>query len=145
MTSESDHKHFAIQSYSLCWELLVRERTDEENRNLVGAALTSRYHWRHVGGKQEKAIADWMASRAFAMIGEANLAKVFAEASMLYDDGSFPAWLKASLLEGLARAHHVSGEFERRDLYVSQALAELERERDAEDVELIRQQLSDLT
>jgi hypothetical protein len=140
----SENRHFAVTAYGQCWELLGRARTPEEDRNLLGAALTSRYHWQEAGGDQERAVADWMVSRACAAIGEAELALKFANASLAYENRTFPAWLRASLQEGMARAHSVAGDIAQRDLYVSQALLELDAESDPEDADLIRNQLSDL-
>lgn len=144
MTAHSENRHFAVTSYGQCWEMLNRERTPEEDRNLLGASLTSRFHWQQVGGDQERAVADWMVSRACAAIGEPRLAIKFAWASLNYENRTFPAWLKASLNEGMARAHASAGEISERDRYTSFALKELEAEKDLEDADLIRNQIADL-
>ncbi len=142
--AHSENRHFAVTTYGKCWELLGRVRTPAEDRDLLGAALTSRYHWQEVGGDHERAIADWMVSRVCAAIGEPGLAMKFAQASLDYENRTFPAWLKASLQEGMARAAGAAGNNSQRDMYLASALKELEAEEDLEDADLIRDQLRDL-
>lgn len=142
--SDEEHKRHARHSYSLCWEFLGRTLRDFEKRDLVGYALTSRYHWQRVGGPQELAIADWMASRAYAAVGQPELAIDYALASLNHGFDQFPSWLKASLNEGIARAYASASDNRRRDEYVSRALAELAQETDADDAEIIRSQIAEL-
>lgn len=142
--SNEEHKRHARQTYGLCWEFLGHTLRDFEKRDLVGYALTSRYHWQRVGGPQELAIADWMASRAYAAVGQPTLAIEYALASLNHGYEEFPAWLKASLNEGVARAFASSSNNKRRDEYVSLALAELAKETDSDDAEIIRGQIAEL-
>lgn len=142
--SDEEHKRHARHTYGLCWEYLGRTLLEHEKRDLVGYALASRYHWQRVGGPQELAIADWMASRAYAAVGQPNLAIEYARASLNHGYEEFPAWLKASLNEGVARAYAAASDHKRRDDYVSLALIELEKETDADDAEIIRGQIAEL-
>lgn len=139
-----EHKNFAKETFARCWDLLGRSLSDGEKRDLVGYALTSRYHWQQVGGAQQLAIADWMASRAYAAVGQSELSVEYAMASLKYGDEGFPGWLKASLNEGVARAYSSAGNRQMRDMYVARALTELEKESDTEDAELIRSQIEEL-
>lgn len=139
-----EHKNFAKETFALCWDLLGRSLDQGEKRDLVGYALTSRYHWQQIGGAQQLAIADWMASRAYAAVGQPTLAVDYALASLKHGDVDFPSWLKASLNEGVARAYSSVGDHKMRDMYVGRALTELEKESDAEDAALIRSQIEEL-
>lgn len=142
--SSEEHKRHARHTYGLCWEYLGRTLHDYEKRDLVGFALTSRYHWQQAGGARELAIADWMASRAFAVAGLPSTAIDFALTALNHGYEEFPAWLKASLNEGVARAYASASDRPRRDEYVALALAELDKETDAEDAEIIRGQIAEL-
>ncbi len=142
--SDEEHKRQARQTYNLCWELLGRTLRDYEKRDLVGYALTSRYHWQRVGGPQELAIADWMASRVYAAVGQPTLALEYALVSLNHGFEEFPAWLKASLNEGVARAYASASNHKQRDEYVSLALAELNKETDVDDAGIIRGQIAEL-
>ena len=143
MTSD-ENRNFAKQTFAQCWDLLGRTLSDAEKRDLVGYALTSRYHWQQIGGAQQLAIADWMASRAYAAVGQPALAIEYAMASLKFGDEGFPNWLNASLSEGIARAYAASGDHYMRDTYIGLALIELEKESDTEDAGLIRSQIEEL-
>ncbi len=143
MTTD-EHRNFAKETFARCWDLLGRTLNDDEKRDLVGYALTSRYHWQQVGGAQQLAIADWMASRAYAAVGQSELAVDYAITSLKHGEEQFPSWLKASLNEGVARAYASAGEHQMRDEFVARALTELEKETDAVDGELIRSQIEEL-
>jgi len=139
-----EHRTLAISTYQHCWQLLDSDRTPEQDRDLVGLAFTSRYHWGFAGGSTEHAIADWMVSRCLAAVGDAVLSRRFADSSLGFLDDESPAWLRASLYEGLARACAAGGDREGRDEYVARARAELEAEPDPEDRALIEAQLDDV-
>lgn len=143
MTAD-ENRNFAKQTFARCWDLLGRSLSDEEKRDLVGYALTSRYHWQQIGEAQQLAIADWMASRAYAAVGQPALAIEYAMASLKHGDGGFPGWLKASLNEGIARAYASAGDHQTRDTFIGRALTELEKESDQEDAGLVRSQIEEL-
>jgi len=139
-----DHRATAVSTYNACWALLDAIRTSEQDCELLTCAFTSRYHWAQVGGPSECAVADWMVSRCAAATGDAPLALAFARASRTHDESGFEPWLRASLIEGLARAHDCAGAVEDRDRLVAEALAVLEQEPDPENAQVIRDQLADL-
>lgn len=90
------------------------------------------------------AIADWMASRAYAAVGLASPAIDYALTSLNHGYEEFPAWLKASLNEGIARAYACAADHPTRDRYVALALTELEKEIDGDDAKIIRDQIAEL-
>jgi hypothetical protein len=136
------HRGLAAESFNASWALLERDRTDDEDLELLEDALASRHHWRAVGGLQQIAISDWMVSRCFAELGNGGLALRFATAALRAQPDDAPAWLRASLLEGLARAHAANGDQAARDEAVVRAATALAEERDPEDRELIADQLA---
>lgn len=143
MTPE-DHRTIAVATYNACWTLLEADRTPDQDRELLTAAFTSRYHWTQAGGPMELAVADWMVSRCAAATTDGRLALSFARASLEHDDSEFDPWLRASLLEGLARAHDAVGNPAERDRLVAQAQNVLEHEPDPENAQAIADQLADL-
>ncbi len=141
---QTEHRTLAVSTYQHCWQLLDNDRTEAQDRDLVGLAFTSRYHWSLAGGSTEHAIADWMVSRCLAAVGDGPLARVFAESSLGHLEDDSPAWLRASLYEGLARACAADGDRDGRDAGVERARRELAEETDPEDRELIEAQLDDV-
>ncbi|MBU6243770.1 MAG: hypothetical protein KGP12_01010 [Actinomycetales bacterium] len=144
MTTD-EHRAPASSAYHQCWELLESERTPAQDLDLLTCALSSRYHWQQAGGPAEWAIADWMASRCAAAIGQPSLALAFAQASATHDASGFAPWLAASLLEGQARAWASAGDLVQRDRLIAMARGTLADEPDQQNRELIERQISELT
>ncbi len=138
------HRQLAVQSYNAAWALLESQRDPAQDRDLLTAAFTARHHWSIAGGEQEAAVSDWMVSRCCAALGEASLALRFAEAAHAGMPADSPAWLRASLHEGLARAFAAAGDAAGRDAQLAQAQAALAAETDDEDRELIQSQIDDV-
>ena len=142
------HMAIAVATFNQAQDLLYLHRTSIEDRGLLTAAFTSRHHWHEIGGPEEKAIADWLVSRAAAATGHTIMALQFAAAALEHGDEDdhtdYPAWLQASLLEGLARAHASAGNITERDNYIAQARALLVLETDAADAALIEAQIAEL-
>ena len=138
-----DHRAVAVATYNRCWDLLESSsRTPDEDADLLTSAFTSRHHWRIVGGAPQAITADWMVSRSACKLGLADLAVEYAERAFAgVQAGEHPAWLRASVFEGLGRAYAVAGHRDRRDRFVSLAWLILEREPDPDNREVIAAQL----
>lgn len=137
------HRQLAVQTYNATWGLLEADRSPDQDLELLGLAFASRYHWGLAGGPKEKAIADWMASRCLAALGEGSLAVRFSDSALAVvsrDEG----WLVASMHEGRARAAAAAGDTAGRAEHVTLAQAALDRETDAADREAIAAQLADV-
>jgi hypothetical protein len=144
VADELTHRALASAAFNASWKLLERERTEKEDLELLEVALTSRHHWRHEGGRQQLAIADWMVSRCFAELGDGALALRFARLALAEEPPEAPAWLRASLLEGIARAHAANGEWVASDDAAARAALVLTEEGEAQSRALIEAQLATL-
>ncbi len=142
MSDELSHRSLAAAAFNASWELLERERTDDEDLELLEVAFASRHHWRAAGGAQQVAIADWMVSRCFAELGDGPLSLRFARSAVAHEPDDAAAWLRASLLEGLARAHAANGDQAERDDAMARARVALAEESHKESRELIDAQLA---
>lgn len=140
----TEQRGIAVATFNRCWDLIEGQRTPENDRELLMLAFTSRYHWLQVGGAREFAIADWLVSRAFATTGHGALAIEWAEAAQAQDREEFPAWMKASMFEGLARAYKVAGNEHQMRYYLDQAIAALALEPNPHEVDIIRTQIEEL-
>src|SRR5271165_5562352 len=101
MVDDAEHRALAVQAFNGCWTLLEKDRSDDEDLELLESAFESRHHWRVVGAAKQRAIAEWMVSRCFSELGHGGLALRFANAAMVETPPDAPAWMRASLLEGL--------------------------------------------
>jgi hypothetical protein len=140
-----DHRRIAVRTYNAAWQLLEADRSPAEDLDLLALAMTSRYHWGLAGGPREAAVADWMVSRCCAAVGAGPLSVSYADAALSRADETTPAWLRASLHEGRARAAAAVHDEAGREQHVALAREELARETDAEDRAVIEEQLADLT
>lgn len=107
-----DHRAIAVATYNGTWELIDRpDRTAADDRDMLGRALTSRYHWQIAGNPRHHAISDWQVSRVCSLIGEAGLARAFADAAMdLCQAHDLDAFVTGCAEEALARALLVGGD-----------------------------------
>lgn len=137
-----DHRAIAISTYGDCWDLLESVRSAEQDRNLLTLAFTSRYHWLKAGGPTEWVISDWMVSRCAAAVGEGSLSATFAKSALAGVANDSPAWLRASMYEGMARACVAIGDLEGKVQHIAQARKELALEESQEDRQLIESQIA---
>jgi len=133
----------AAALYNQTWDLLDQpDRDAAGDRRLVLAACGSRMLWEGIGDAQNIAVGDWMVARALSAVGAGDLAVSFAQSAADLVDDEEPVWLRASVLEGLARAHAAAGNRDERSRYVALAGDLVSTIPDADDRELIAAQLA---
>lgn len=137
-----DHRTIAVSTYNGCWELLESARSAEDDRNLLSLAFASRYHWLQAGTSMQWAMSDWMVSRCAAAVGEGNLSLTFAKSALEGVPEDAPAWMQASMHEGMARACGAVGDHEGRRQHIARARQILATEPSQEDRELIESQIA---
>jgi len=117
------HRTFAVQLFSLVWELLDREdRTAEEDERMVHAAHASHFHWGEIGAPLESERGEWQISRAYSVLGRPQAAihhaqrcPAICEARGIGDFGL------AFAFEALARGHAAAEDADRRPHYLQLA------------------------
>ena len=139
-------RQLAADLFNLVWTLLEQPgRTTEDDDRMVHAAHASRYHWGQVGGPEQLAIGEWQCARVYSVLGRAEPALHHARRCLeIATDADVPDWLIASAHEGLARAYAVAGQ--RESAFASRAAAEaaLEKVDDAEDRQVVQDDLASL-
>jgi hypothetical protein len=134
----------AVALYNQSWDLLEDPKRDAEgDRKLLLAACGSRACWEGIGDAENLSVGDWMVSRVLAELGVGELAVSFARSALDLADGSqAPIWMRASAMEGLARAYAACGDAPQRDRHVALASDLVNQIPDVEDRELIAGQLA---
>ena len=109
---DHDHRALAVETFNETWTLLDRpDRTDADDLDMVALTLTSRYHWRRAGDARNHAMSDWQASRVLASVGDADLARAFADSAIdLCAEHELDAFMTGFAEEALARALLVGGD-----------------------------------
>ncbi len=136
--------------FNRTWELLeIPARTAEQDDELVHTAHASRHHWGEVGTRANLARGEWMCARVYSVLGRAEPALHHARRCLAMLEGGDPVgtiedWDWAAAYEGLARASFVAGDAAAARDWKARALAALETVADAEDRQVIAQDLDGL-
>jgi DNA-binding transcriptional MerR regulator len=148
-TLDTDHRSLGVALFNDTWRLLEKERTQEEDEQMVHQAHASAYHWLKAPECEPKnrARGEWMCSRVYAVLGRAEPALHHAERclaiTVAHPDGMDDFDLPFAY-EALARANGVAGNAEEAQRYERQAREVAERIADAEDRELVLGDLATL-
>ena len=137
------HRQMATQLFNDTWTLLDElNRTPAQDRQMLGAALGSYYHWTVVGNAKNHAVADWQVARVLVAIGQPELAQQFADQALrrAVDDNLGP-FLVACGHEVLARVASFKGDDEARDNHVARAQDLLSVIADEEEREILQADL----
>jgi hypothetical protein len=140
------HRQVAVDAFNAAWELIdLASRTPEQEREMLGLAFTSRYHWGIVGGDEQAMVGDWLIAHIASLLGFGDLAHRFASTALdVCRANGWTDWRLASTLEGMARASAATGDDHARDRYASEARRVLATVEDKEDRDLIASQLSSI-
>jgi hypothetical protein len=143
--SPAGQRALAVRLFNRTWELLDIERDAAADREVLATAMASRLHWTGIGTDENLAAGDWLVAHVASRVGYADLALDFASAAherVSTSSEQLPAWLVASTLEGLARAHAAAGHDDERDAFAADARRVLEAVEDDEDREIVEGQLA---
>ena len=80
--TEVDHKTLAINLFNQTWDYLNKQRTVEEDFQMVMIAHASCYHWSQCGTELEQARGEWLISRVHAVLKQGSIALWHAQRSL---------------------------------------------------------------
>ena len=108
------HEFFSVHCFNGAWSLMDRaDRTEDDNERLVGLAHASYWHWAERADctKKNLAIAYWLLSRVYALVGRAQPALYYASLSLKAGKAArVSPYLLGSAHEAMARAAHLAGD-----------------------------------
>ena len=140
------HRKLGVQLFNRTWELLDdSNRSPAQDREMLGAALGSHYHWSLVGDEKNFAIGDWQVARVLVEIGDPQLAQQFADLALRRAvDGNLGPFLVGYGHEILARVAAAKGDVEARDNHLARAADILSMIEDDEERSLLAGDLETL-
>ena len=148
LTSDVDHRRLGVDLFNYTWRFLEKkDRTREDDDEMLNAAHASAFHWRHVedATPENRARSEWQLSRVYAVLGRGEPAVHHAQRCLDHcRENGIGDWDLAFAYEALARSHRVAGNDEesRRALMLArEAGAEIA---EADDREHFEQELADL-
>lgn len=144
--SHNCHRTMAAELFNRTWELLdMGDRTPADDREMLGAAYASRYHWRMVGDARNQSVSDWQMSRVWAVLGDASRAadhgRLALQIAEVDDVGPFYVGYGH---EALARAAQLDGDQVTRDRHLAAARDLLAEVGDTDEAALLRKDLDDI-
>lgn len=138
---DRERRQRAVDLFNLVWRFLEKsDRTLEDDETMVHAAHASRFYWGEVGTAANWARGDWQISRVYATLGRAEPALHHAERCLevcLANPDAMEPFDLPYAYEALARAYAVAGDAGQSRHYLSLARQVGERIDDADDRELL--------
>jgi DNA-binding transcriptional MerR regulator len=137
----------AVGLFNYTWTLLENpDRTHEPDDEMLNAAHASRYHWGEVGEAVNLSRGEWQVSRVYSVLGRGEPALYHARRCVEINEGNDARedWELGSAYEAMARACAVAGDLAGRDEWKSRAVSELAKIKDAEDRQVLEQDIATL-
>ena len=101
-----------------------KNRTSEENAEMIRDAHASRFHWGEVGTSKNFAVGEWQIARVYSLLGMPESAVYHAKRSLAYvkvGGGGFEDFHLPSSYEGLARAYATAADHRMARKYLGMA------------------------
>lgn len=142
----SAHRHFAVTCFNETWKYIKKKRrSEEDNRAMLYNAMTSLWHWRQRKDATSTnfCISYWQVSRVFALLGDADNARLYGNLSLKASKGKgVEAVFAGFAYEAIARAESVAGNAPKRNAHLAKARKIAEKVTDAEDREALEDDLA---
>jgi len=122
------HRKTAIKCFNEAWDYLDKKnRSSDDEQQMLHLAHASRYHWGFIGNAKNFAIGDWQISRVYAALGEPRLALHFAKSCLEITKKNNIVDNLPSAYEGMARAYAIAKDSKSARDYINKARAQLEK------------------
>ena len=150
MTETLNNRAIGIELFNQTWALMDKpDRSVEENDAMLHMAHASAHHWRAEGSgatPNNLARSEWQVSRVYSVLGRGEPALYHARRCVEINEANDARedWELGSAYEAMARASAVAGDLAGRDEWKSRAVAELAKIADAEDRQVLEQDLATL-
>jgi len=141
------HRQLGVDLYNGSWTLLEKpDRTAAETDEMIHAAHASRWHWSKAGGDVNLARGEWLCSRMYALLGRGEPALWHARRCVEIRDAAQERedWDLAAAYEAMARASLVAGDRAGARGWAAKAREACAAIADADDREVVEQDLASL-
>ena len=137
------HRKTAVRCFNRTWDYLEkRDRSLEDDRQMLHLAHTSRFHWSLVGTPRNQAVGDWQVSRVYACLNQPSLALQFARASLETCKRNDLVDLMHTANEAMARAYAVAKDYSNARRFLAKASNQLRKSGIAgEDMKIYQSQI----
>jgi len=134
--SESEfHEKMAKDLFNKTWNLIEKkDRTPEEDMEMIHSAHTSSYHWYQIGKPINFQRGEWQISRVYAILKQSEACMYHAKRCMeLTEEHKIQGFDLAFAYEAMARGNSISGVAQEKEKYLKLAKEAVEKIEDKED------------
>jgi tetratricopeptide (TPR) repeat protein len=144
-TERDFHRKVAGECFNKAWDLLdKKDKSADEERQMLHLAHASRYHWSLAGTPRNLAVGDWQISRIYASLNQPQLALHFAKSSLEICQEDNLSEVLHSAYEAMARAYALSKDYQPAKDYLNKAREQLAKiTPDEEDRKIYLEQISE--
>jgi len=124
-----------------------KERTAEEDAEMIRDVQAMRFHWYEVGTPRNKAVSEWQAARVYSILGMAEPALYHAKRCLALNKAGgegFEDFHLPSAYEGLAMAWVTAGDARTAANYLEKATKLAARIKDSKERKTISDQIADV-
>ena len=117
------HRHFSAACFNGVWELIDKpDRSPDEDRKMVSMCHASLYHWQQRPDctSRSLSIGYWQLSRVYALLGQADNARQYAQLCLTHSRNEEPFYLGYAY-EALARTEAIAGNRAEAEKYLALA------------------------
>ena len=117
------HREEAVRCFNATWDLIdKKDRTHEDDVNMIHMTHASRYHWGQVGTALEFSRGEWQISRIYSLLRMGESALFHArEALRLCQENGIGDFDLAFGHEAMARAYSILGNQKDKATYIAKA------------------------
>ncbi len=133
------HRHFSARCFNAIWALIDKpERSADDDERMIHLAHASLWHWSQRSDCSDRnlSVGYWMASRVFALVGEADNARKYARLCRQVTRPGEPFYLGYAS-EAMARAEQAAGNEEMAARYLAEAWRYADQVTDAEEKQML--------
>ncbi len=135
------HRWFSADCFNRAWALIdKKERTPEENEEMIRLSLASTWHWtqRPDCTNVNRSISLWQNSRAYALAGQAENARRYGQMCLdVSQSAALPPFYLGYAYEALARAERLGEDHQQVKALVIEARRLAAQVEDDEDRQLL--------
>lgn len=145
--AELANRWFAADYFNRVWELLEKVgRTPDEDERMISLCHASLSHWQEWPNctNTKRSIGYWQLARVYAILGQADNARHYAELCLRYSQNEAPFY-RGYAHEALARAAQVAGNQDDIAQHLREARRFAAEVTDEDDREALENDLADLS
>lgn len=120
-TISIDHRTIAVRLFNETWDLMEKkDRTGDEDSQMLEKAYASLYHWRQIGTKLNLARGYWQVSRVHVILGQGDTVYFYGVAGAeLCEAEGYGDFDLAFAYESIARAEKCRGNSESMHIWLA--------------------------